>query len=117
MYCYCEKGVNGWKCASCVHRERREIFRELKSYGLFDRGAVVHFMSGTFGTVKELKEKVFKPFEKGNKVASNIHEGLILNEYPDTTFTVDSTVEWLEGSMAIKRGLTPVTEIKEYLYV
>lgn len=116
MKCYCPP--DNKNCDACKQLERRRIFRELQTLGLFAVGTQLHFMSGESGTITEVKEKVFKPFTFTNRAKlgyawSDFHEGAKLED--GVYYAMDSSVEWCEGYMAIRRGLNPVTEIAEYL--
>ncbi len=111
MKCYCTQPNE--TCDACRQRAKRERFNKLVELGVFAVGKPVHFYSGGSQIVTAIKPKVFR---SGNTtrdhIASDIHEALVLS---DGLYTVDCTVEWCEGSMALCRNENPITEIANYI--
>lgn len=114
MKCYCPP--NNKNCDACKQTRDRLHLRQLQDLGLFKIGSDIHFMDGQSFIIQDVKDRVFRPFSlesaRNGKAWSRFHEAVLVN---GKWTAIDCTIEWLEGTMAIKRGQNPLHEITQYV--
>ncbi len=107
----CKDDSSTWECDACYQRKRRANLLKLIELGIIGEGKTVHFSDGTSEAVKKfVRNGDYKPI-------SNIFPDFWFSRFGDenTVSSIQHTVEWFEGTVALSRGVDARKAIDDFL--